>query len=117
MFALTINHPQVTSMTTHPSRETAVGQLDQFLDVTDHRPRVVAATWTRADFETLGHDDRVIGHAAIDELCACMHAEREHDETGCAAISFESGPFAECRCTGHCPTDTEADLFASDVPT
>jgi len=54
MFALNINHPHVTSMTTHPSRETALGQLDQFLDATDHRPRVVAATWTHASYEILG---------------------------------------------------------------
>jgi hypothetical protein len=116
MFALTVNHPHVTSTTTHPSRETAVGKLDQFLDAAEYRPRVVAAVWTHASYEILGHGDHIVGHAAIDEICACTHAARDHEETGCTAISFEAGPFAECGCTGHRPVDTEADLFSSEVP-
>jgi hypothetical protein len=118
MFALNINHPHVTSMTTHPSRETALGQLDQFLDGTDHRPRVVAATWTHASYEILGATgNRVIGHAVIDELCACAHPERDHEETGCTAISLDAGPVAECRCTGHRPLSGDPALFDLDVPT
>jgi hypothetical protein len=79
--------------------------------------RVVVVGWTRADYEVLGRDDRLIGRAAIDELCACTHAARDHDETGCTAISFVAGRFAECRCAGHRPACTEAELFAPVVPT
>jgi hypothetical protein len=117
MFALTINHPHVSSVTTHPSREVARGQLDQFLDATGQRLRVVAAGWTHASYEILAHGDHVVGHAAIDEICACTHAAHDHEETGCTAISFDARPFAECRCAGHRPADTEADLFSPDVPT
>lgn len=117
MFALTINHPCASAMTTHPGRELAVGQFDQFLDAADLRPRVVAATWTHASYEILGEGDRVVGHAAIDEICLCTHAARDHEETGCTAISFDAGPFAECSCAGHRPVCTEADLFAPEVPT
>jgi hypothetical protein len=46
-----------------------------FLEATGQRLRVVAAGWTRADYEVLGRDDRLIGHAAIDELCACTPLE------------------------------------------
>jgi hypothetical protein len=117
MFALTINHPHVTSMTTHPNRETALGRLDQFLDTTDQRPRVVAAAWTHASYEILGHGDHVVGHAAIDEICRCTHAARDHEETGCAAILFDAGPVAECGCTGHQPLSGDPALFDLDVPT
>lgn len=117
MFALTINHPHESSRTTHPSREVALGQLDQFLDATDHRPRVVAATWTHASYEILSRGGRVVGRAAIDEICGCTHAARDHEEIGCTGISFDAGPFAECCCNGHRPACAEADLFASDVQT
>ncbi|MDT5181976.1 MAG: hypothetical protein QOI29_134 [Mycobacterium sp.] len=117
MFALTINHPRTSSLITHPSRDIAYGELVTFVEATGHGLRVEAATWTRADYQILGHDDRVIGHAAIDEICACTHTEREHTETGCTAISFDAGPFAECGCTGHRPVDAEADLFSSEAPT
>jgi hypothetical protein len=117
MFAVTINHPHVTSMTTHPSRETALGQLDQFLDATDHRPRVVAATWTHARYEILGHGDHVVGHAAIEEICACTHPARDHDETGCTAASFVADRYIECRCAGHRPLSGDPALFDLDVPT
>ena len=116
MFALTINHPHISSMTTHPSREVALGQLNRFLDATDHRPRVVTATWTHSSYEILGHGVQIVGHAAVDEICACTHTARDHEEMGCTAISFDGGPIAECRCAGHRPVNNEADLFSSDVP-
>jgi hypothetical protein len=116
MFALTINHPRTSSLTTHPGREVAYANLITFLAATGHRPRALDANWTRSDFEIIGHDDRIVGHAAIDEICACMHTARDHEETGCTAISFDAGPFAECGCTGHRPVDTEADLFSSEAP-
>lgn len=117
MFALTVNHPHAISVTTHPSRETALGQLDQFLDATAHRPRVVAAAWTHASYEILDHGDHVVGHAAIDEICVCTHVVRDHAETGCTAISFDTGSFAECRCTGHRPDCADPALFDLDAPT
>jgi hypothetical protein len=116
MFALTINHPKTSAETTHASRDVAYAKLVAFLAATGHGLRVEAATWTRANYQILGHDDRIVGHAAIDEICACTHAERDHAETGCAAISFDAGPFAECGCTGHRPVDAEADLFPSEAP-
>jgi hypothetical protein len=117
MFTLAIADADTTTVSTHPGRDVAYAELVTFLEATGRRLRVVAAAWTHADYEILGHDDRLIGHAAIDEICACTHAERDHEETGCTAISFDAGPFAECRCAGHWPTCTEADLFAPDVPT
>jgi hypothetical protein len=117
MFALTINHPRTSSLTTHSSRDVAFAALGTFVEATGHSLSVEAATWTRANYQILGHDGRVLGHAAIDEICACTHTEREHAEIGCTAISFDAGPFAECGCTGHRPVDTEADLFSSEAPT
>ena len=117
MFTLAIADADTTTVSAHPSRDLAYAALVTFLEATGQRLRVVAAGWTRADYEIRGHDDHLIGHATIDELCACTHAEREHEETGCTAISFEAGPFAECRCAGHRPACTEADLFAPYVPT
>jgi hypothetical protein len=116
MFALTINHPNTSAETAHVSRDIAYAKLVTFVEAAGHGLRVEAATWTRANYQILCHDDRVIGHAAIDEICVCTHAEREHTETGCTAISFDAGPFAECGCTGHRPVDTEAELFAPEVP-
>jgi hypothetical protein len=118
MFALANNHPRTRSVTTHSSREVARAELARFLnDATAHRQRVIRASCTHASYEILGHGDRVIGHPAIDELCACTHTEREHGEMGCTAISFEEGPFAECRCSGHRPVCAEPELFTSEVPT
>jgi hypothetical protein len=117
MFALTINHPGASLLTTHSGRDVAYAALVTFVEARGHGLRVEAATWTRANYQILGHDDRVLGHAAIDEICACTHTEREHAETGCTAISFGAGPFAECECTGHRPVDAEADLFSSEAPT
>jgi hypothetical protein len=116
MFALTINHPDASAETTHASRDIAYAELVTFVEATGHRLHVEAATWTRANYQILGHGDRIIGNAAIDEICACTHTEREHTETGCTAISFDAGPFAECACTGHRPIDTEADLFSTQLP-
>ena len=116
MFTLTINHPDTSAETTHASRDIAYATLVTFVEATGHGLRVEAATWTRANYQILGHDDRIIGHAAIDEICACTHTEREHTETGCTAISFDAGPFAECSCTGHRPIDAEADLFSMQLP-
>jgi hypothetical protein len=117
MFALTINHPGASSLATHSGRDVAYAALVTFVEATGHGLRVEAATWTRADYQIVDHDDRVLGHATIDEVCGCTHAEREHTETGCTAISFDAGPFAECGCTGHRPVDTEADLFSSEAST
>ena len=114
MFTLTINHPNNSAETTHASRDVAYGELVTFVEATGHGLRVAAATWTRAKYQILGDDDRVIGHAAIDEICACTHAEREYGEIGCTAISFGNGPFAECACTGHRPVDIEADLLTPE---
>ena len=116
MFTLTINHPDTSAETTHASRDIAYATLVTFVEATGHGLRVEAATWTRANYQILGDDDRIIGHAAIDEICACTHTEREHTETGCTAISFDAGPFAECSCTGHRPIDAEADLFSMQLP-
>jgi hypothetical protein len=116
MFALTINHPRTGSLTTHASRDVAYSELVTFVEATGHGLRIEAATWTRANYQILGHNDRIVGHAAIDEICACTHAARDHDETGCTAISFDAGPFAECGCTSHRPVDAEADLFSSEAP-
>jgi hypothetical protein len=88
---LAIADVDTTTVSSHPSRDVAYAELVMFLEATGQRLRVVAAGWTRADYEVLGRDDRLIGHAAIDELCACTHAARDHDETGCTAISFDAG--------------------------
>jgi len=117
MFTLTISHPRASSTTTHPSREVAASQLNRFLKATDHRPRVVTASWTHASYEILGADDHIAGHATIDEICECTHPARDHEETGCTAISFDAGPFAECGCSAHRSTCTEDDLFASGTLT
>jgi hypothetical protein len=115
MFALTINHPDTSVETAHASRDVAYAELVTFVEARGHGLRVETATWTRADYQILGHDERVLGHAALDEICVCTHAEREHTETGCTAISFDAGPCADCRCTGHRPVDTEADLFSTQT--
>jgi hypothetical protein len=114
MFTLTISHPRCSSTTSHPSREVALGQLDRFIEATGSRLHVVTAAWTQASYHILGHTDRIVGAAAIDEICACTHPARDHEESGCTAISFDAGPFAECRCAGHRPTHAETDLFSSD---
>ena len=116
MFALTINHPHASSMTQHPSREVALAYLHRLLDPTGHRLRVAAAAWTHASYEILDHDDHVVGHATIDEICVCTHSARDHEETGCTALLFGSGPVADCGCAGHRPTDTEEGLFATEMP-
>jgi hypothetical protein len=116
MFALTINHAVTSVETTHASRDVAYAELVAFVEAAGHGLRVEAATWTGANYHILGHDEHVIGRAALDEICACTHTERDHAATGCTAISFDAGPFAECGCTGHRPVDTEADLFSSEVP-
>jgi hypothetical protein len=116
MFALKIDHPNTCVETTHVSRDVAYAALVTLVEATGHGLRVEAATWTRATYQILGRDDCVIGHATIDEICACTHAARDHEETGCTAISFDVGPFAECGCTGHRPVDAEADLFSSEAP-
>ena len=46
MFTLAITHPHRSSVTTHVSREVALGELDRFLEATRHRLRVVTADWT-----------------------------------------------------------------------
>ena len=117
MFKLKITHPLAPVATSHPSREVALGRLEQFLQSTGHHARVVTATWTDANYEILGGSGHVVGHAAIDEICGCSHAAREHNDMGCTAISLDTGPFAECNCDGHQPANTEADLFAAEVPT
>jgi len=117
MFTLTISHPQTSAVTTHPGREVALAALERFLRTIGQRRRIVTAIWTQADYEILGGDGRVVGSAAIDEICVCSHAARDHDEIGCTAITFGPGPFAECHCAGHRPANTEADLFAPEVPT
>jgi hypothetical protein len=116
MFTLAIADADSTAVSTHPSRDVAYAELVTFLEATGQRLRVVAAGWTRADYEILGHDDRLIGHAAIDELCACTHAARDHEETGCTAISFDAGPFAECGCGGHRSVCGEPPLFSTPHP-
>src|SRR5438105_4489928 len=117
MFTLTINNPNCSSMASHPSREVALDQLHQFLTQTGQRLRVLSATWTHARYEILQRTDDVVGHAAIDELCVCTHPARDHEETGCTAISFDPGPFAECSCAAHRPGCADPGLFALDVPT
>ena len=115
MFTLAITHPHRSSVTTHPSREVALGELYQFLKAMHHRLRVLTADWTQASYEIVAHGGRVAGHAAIDEICVCAHPARDHKETGCTAIAFDTGPFAECRCPGHRPVDTEAHLFSPNL--
>jgi hypothetical protein len=117
MFTLTIAHPQTSAVTAHPSREVALAELHRFLQSTGHRHRVVTAAWTHADYEIVGGGGHTVGRAAIDEICACGHTARDHEEIGCTAISFEAGPFAECSCEGHRAATTEANLFAPEVPT
>lgn len=117
MFTLAITHPQTSPVTTHPSREVALGRLVQFLEATGHRSHVITATWTHAEYKIVSGSGCIVGHAVLDEICVCTHAACEHEETGCNAISFETGPFAECRCDGHQPLSSEAGLFAAEVPT
>ena len=117
MFTLTISHPQRSTVTTHPGREVALAALEQFLRTIGQRHRIITAIWTQTDYEILGGDGCVVGSAAIDEICVCSHAARDHDEIGCTAITFAAGPFAECHCGGHRPAIAEADLFAPEVPT
>jgi hypothetical protein len=116
MFTLAITHPHRSSVTTHPSREVALGELNQFLEATHHRLHVLTAEWMQASYEILGHGDRVVGHAAIDQICACTHAASDYAETSCTAITFDAGPFAECRCPGHRPVSTESHLFSPHPP-
>ncbi|MBE1551881.1 hypothetical protein GGC64_005968 [Mycobacterium sp. OAS707] len=117
MFRLTISHPQTSAVTTHPGREVALAALERFLRTIGQRHRIITATWTQADYEILAGRGRVVGSAAIDEICVCSHAARDHGEIGCTAITFGPGPFAECHCTGHSPVIVEADLFAPEVST
>jgi hypothetical protein len=117
MFTLNISHPQTSAVTTHPGREVALATLERFLRTIGQRHRIVTAIWTQADYEILGRCGRVVGSATIDEICVCSHPARDHDEIGCTAISFDTGPFAECHCEGHRPAIAEADLFALQVPT
>lgn len=117
MFTLSISHPRASAVTTHPGREVALAALERFLRSTGHGWRVVTAAWTRADYEILGALGDVVGHAAIDEICTCGHTARDHEEIGCTAISFDTGPFAECPCDGHRPRTAEAGLFTLEVPT
>jgi hypothetical protein len=111
MFVLRLNHPHTSSVTHHPSREVALVCLHCFLESTGHRLHVATATWTHARYEILDQCDHVVGHAAVDEICACTHIARDHEETGCTAISFDAGPVAECRCPGHRPVSGEPSLF------
>ncbi|AGB26843.1 hypothetical protein Mycsm_06727 (plasmid) [Mycobacterium sp. JS623] len=117
MFTRTIHHPQTSALTTHPGREVALAALEQFLRTTGQHHRISTAIWTHADYEILDGDGGIVGSAAIDEICVCSHAARDHDEIGCTAITFAAGPLAECPCQGHRPVIAEADLFAPEVPT
>lgn len=117
MYTLTIDHPHTSAVTTHPSREVAYAELVTFLEATHQTLRVVAASWTRASYDIIGHADHVVGRAAIDEICICTHTARDHEEMGCTAISLQPGPLAECGCTGHRPQCVEVALFTPEAPT
>jgi hypothetical protein len=78
---------------------------------------VTTATWTHASYDIVADGGHVVGRAAIDELCGCGHIEADHEDTGCTAITFDSGPFAECTCPGHRPQYADPPLFITEVPT
>ena len=115
MFTLTIGHPRRVATTSHPNRETALAALEEFLRTSRNRRRVATASWTHASYQILGDADDIVGHAAIDEICACTHPARDHPESGCTAISFDTGPFVQCPCPGHRPACTETDLFSAEL--
>jgi hypothetical protein len=119
MFTLAIADADTTTVSTHPSREVAYAELVAFAEATGHRLHVTAASWTHTRYRiTTGcSGEPVYGHAVIDELCACEHTEREHDETGCTAMQMRSSRIAQCPCAHHQPVCGEPSLFAEPHPT
>ncbi len=113
MFTLTIHDTDTTVVSTHPSREVAYAELVTFVEATGHRLHVTVASWTHTRYHVItAHPaEQVCGHAVIDELCACEHAEHEHDETGCTAMTVELGRLTQCGCIHHRPVSGEPPLF------
>ena len=115
MFTLTIHDGDTTIVSTHPSREVAYAELVTFVEATGHRLHVTFASWTHTRYHVItAHPaEPVYRRAVIDELCACEHAEHEHDETGCTAMTVGLGRLAQCACIHHRPVCGEPSLFAA----
>ena len=95
MFQLVIEHQGGVDVTTHPSREVTLGELVAFLNGIGCDYRVIQATWEHSSYDLVtqhhlatAHDvsPPVCGHAVIEEICACGHTERDHDDAGCTFL-------------------------------
>jgi hypothetical protein len=113
MFRLTIDLPPAPTASVHPSRETARAELLRFFTETGHAYRVAEAAWTHTCYDVVAHadDQALLGRAAIDEVCACDHTHREHDDVGCTVTVFEQGGLADCDCRGYEPVPGDPMLF------
>ena len=120
MFQLVIEHQGGVDVTTHPSREVALAELVALLHGIGCDYRVIQATWEHSSYDLVtqhhvatAHDvfPPVCGHAVIEEICACGHTERDHDDAGCTAWMLRAGRPVACQCRDYRPISDEPTLF------
>src|SRR5205823_3959008 len=116
MFRLTIDLPPAPTSGTHPDREAARADLLRFFTETGHAHHVTEAAWTHTRYDILDRtrDEVVLGQAFIDEICACGHTHREHDDIGCTITVLEHGRLTDCECRYYQPISADPALFDID---
>lgn len=114
MFRLTIDLPPAPTITVHPDREAARADLLRFFTETRQAYRVTEADWTHTSYDVIDQADTIAGCALIDELCACDHTHREHDDVGCTVATLERGQLTDCECRVYQPVSTDPALFELD---
>jgi hypothetical protein len=115
VYRLTIDLPPLVSTSAHRTREAAFAALRQHFSATDHDRHLAEASWTHSRYD-LTINATVIGHAVIDELCACEHTHREHDEVGCTVTEVGPAGLADCACRSYEPVRDDPALFAIGMP-
>src|SRR5512139_1408056 len=97
MFRLTIDLPPAPAISVHFSREAAHAALMRYLADTGHAHRLAETAWTHTSY-VIGDRQTPLGYAAIDEICACEHTHREHDDVGCTVSLLGDAGLSDCDC-------------------
>jgi hypothetical protein len=117
MFRLTIDLPPAPATSAHPDREAARADLLSFFAETRRAHRVTEASWTHTSYDIIDPacGQAICGRAAIDEVCACEHTHREHDDIGCTMTVVEHSGLTDCECRGYQPISADPALFDLDT--